>query len=122
MIASNTDHSSASVLDQVGPNIIHHVSNSDISHPIIHFPKIFGVDFSVTKHVFMLWFVALIVMFTILIPIQRSFMSSSSSNFFSMYFPCIAVHVFELFVEFICRIYITRKSRIVIAYDICFVD
>ena len=71
MIASNTDHSSISVLDQVGPNIIHHVSNSDISHPIIHFPKIFGIDFSVTKHVFMLWFVALIVMLTILIPVQK---------------------------------------------------
>ena len=42
MVASNTDQSLGSVLDQVGPNIIHHVSNSDISHPIIHFPKIFG--------------------------------------------------------------------------------
>ena len=77
MIASNTDHNSVSVLDQVGPNIIHHVSNSDISHPIIHFPKIFGIDFSVTKHVFMLWFVAVVVMLTILIPVQKYIKSNS---------------------------------------------
>ena len=45
MIAANASHSGQSVLDQVGPNIIHHVSNSDISHPIIQLPKVFGIDF-----------------------------------------------------------------------------
>ena len=42
MVAPAKAKSGQSVLEQVGPNIIHHVSNSDISHPIIHFPKLFG--------------------------------------------------------------------------------
>ena len=71
MVASGTAKNGQSVLEQVGPNIIHHVSNSDISHPIIHFPKLFGIDFSVTKHVFMLWLVAIILATVIIIPIQK---------------------------------------------------
>jgi len=59
------------VMEQVGPNIIHHVSNSDISHPIIHLPTLFGIDFSVTKHVFMLWLVALIVGVAVIVPIRK---------------------------------------------------
>ncbi|GIT32272.1 MAG: hypothetical protein Ct9H300mP2_3510 [Candidatus Neomarinimicrobiota bacterium] len=38
MSISDAEHGSTSVMEQVGPNIIHHVSNSDISHPIIHLP------------------------------------------------------------------------------------
>ena len=38
--------------------IIEHVSNSGLDHPLIHLPTIGGIDFSVTKHVFMLWLVA----------------------------------------------------------------
>jgi pyruvate kinase len=41
-----------------GKTIIEHVSNSSIDHPLIHLPTIMGVDFSVTKHVLMLWLVA----------------------------------------------------------------
>jgi F-type H+-transporting ATPase subunit a len=41
-----------------GKTILEHVSNSSIDHPLIHLPKVFGIDFSVTKHVFMLWLVA----------------------------------------------------------------
>jgi F-type H+-transporting ATPase subunit a len=44
-----------------GETIIEHVSNSGIDHPLIHLPTVFGIDFSVTKHVFMLWLVAAIV-------------------------------------------------------------
>ena len=44
-----------------GETIIEHVSNSSIEHPLIHLPKIFGIDFSVTKHVLMLWLVAAFV-------------------------------------------------------------
>ena len=44
-----------------GEVIIEHVSNSALDHPIIHLPPVFGIDFSVTKHVFMLWFVAAVV-------------------------------------------------------------
>ena len=41
--------------------IIGHVSNTSVEHPIIHLPSLFGVDLSVTKHVLMLWIVAVLV-------------------------------------------------------------
>jgi F-type H+-transporting ATPase subunit a len=41
-----------------GETIIHHVANSSINEPLVHLPKILGIDFSVTKHVLMLWLVA----------------------------------------------------------------
>jgi F-type H+-transporting ATPase subunit a len=41
-----------------GEVIIHHVANSSVGEPLIHLPKILGIDFSVTKHVLMLWLVA----------------------------------------------------------------
>lgn len=52
-----------------GKTIIHHVSNSPIDEPLLHLPTIAGINFSVTKHVFMLWliaaFVFLVVTFTV---------------------------------------------------------
>ena len=39
-----------------GKVIIEHVSNSSIDDPLIHLPTVFGIDFSVTKHVFMICF------------------------------------------------------------------
>mgnify|MGYP001304835681 FL=1 len=65
-------------MEQVGPNIIHHVSNSDIAHPIIHLPTIFGINFSVSKHVFMLWMVAVLVATAVIIPV-RKFLGSERS-------------------------------------------
>jgi F-type H+-transporting ATPase subunit a len=44
-----------------GETIIGHVVNSDLEHPLIHLPYLFGIDMSVTKHVFMLWVVAALV-------------------------------------------------------------
>jgi F-type H+-transporting ATPase subunit a len=44
-----------------GETIIEHVSNSGHEHPLLSLPRIFGIDFSVTKHVFILWFVAAFV-------------------------------------------------------------
>ena len=41
-----------------GETIIEHVSNTSVDHPLIHLPRIFGIDMSVTKHVLMLWIVA----------------------------------------------------------------
>ena len=41
-----------------GKIIIEHVANSSLDHPLIHLPKLLGVDMSVTKHVLMLWIVA----------------------------------------------------------------
>lgn len=44
-----------------GEVILHHVSNSSLDHPIINLPTIFGINFSVTKHVLMIWIVAILV-------------------------------------------------------------
>jgi len=79
MVAANTSHSNQTVLEQVGPNIIHHVSNSDITHPIIQLPSFFGIDFSVTKHVLMLWLVAFIVSIVVILPI-RKYLSSNGKK------------------------------------------
>tara|TARA_Y100000590_G_scaffold354883_1_gene408373 strand:+ start:473 stop:1402 length:930 start_codon:yes stop_codon:yes gene_type:complete len=70
MSATESINGSGSVMDQVGSNIIHHVSNSDIGHPIIHLPYIFGINFSVTKHVLMLWIVSLLLSVVIIVPVR----------------------------------------------------
>jgi F-type H+-transporting ATPase subunit a len=44
-----------------GETIIEHVSNTSVNEPIIHLPKVFGIDMSVTKHVLMLWIVSAIL-------------------------------------------------------------
>jgi F-type H+-transporting ATPase subunit a len=54
-----------------GEVIIEHVSNSPIDHPLIHLPTIFGIDFSVTKHVFMLWLVAALVFLVVTTTVRR---------------------------------------------------
>src|SRR5438034_20479 len=54
-----------------GKVIIEHVSNSSIDHPLIHLPKVFGIDFSVTKHVFMLWLVAAVVFVVVVWTVRR---------------------------------------------------
>jgi F-type H+-transporting ATPase subunit a len=51
--------------------IIGHVANSGIDHPLYHFPKLFGIDFSVTKHVFMLWVVAALVFVVVTVTVRR---------------------------------------------------
>jgi F-type H+-transporting ATPase subunit a len=54
-----------------GEVIIEHVSNSPIDHPLIHLPTVFGIDFSVTKHVFMLWVVAALVFLIVTVTVRR---------------------------------------------------
>ena len=54
-----------------GEVIIEHVSNSSIDHPLIHLPTVFGIDFSVTKHVFMLWVVAAFVFLVVTMTVRR---------------------------------------------------
>ena len=76
---AGTEHSSGSVLDKVGDFIIHHISNSDIHHPIIHLPNILGIDFSVTKHVLMLWLTAIIVGTIVIFPV-RSYVSKGAGK------------------------------------------
>lgn len=41
-----------------GEVIIEHIANSPLDHPLLHLPHWAGIDFSVTKHVLMLWLVA----------------------------------------------------------------
>jgi F-type H+-transporting ATPase subunit a len=53
-----------------GKTIIEHVSNNQ-EHPIFHLPKVAGIDFSVTKHVFMLWFVAAVIFIIVTWVVRR---------------------------------------------------
>ncbi len=54
-----------------GETIIEHVANSSLEHPILHLPPLFGIDFSVTKHVFMLLLVATAVFVLITSAVRR---------------------------------------------------
>jgi len=54
-----------------GETIIEHVSNSGYDHPLIHLPKVLGIDFSVTKHVLMLWIVAAFMFVVVTWTVQR---------------------------------------------------
>ncbi len=54
-----------------GEVIIGHVANSPLDHPLIHLPTIAGIDFSVTKHVFMLWLVAAFVFLLVTGTVRR---------------------------------------------------
>jgi F-type H+-transporting ATPase subunit a len=54
-----------------GETIIGHVANSGIDHPLIHLPKIFGIDFSVTKHVLMIWLVAALLLLIVTSIVRR---------------------------------------------------
>ena len=54
-----------------GKVIIEHVSNSSIDHPLIQLPTVLGIDFSVTKHVFMLWVVAAVLFVIVTTTVRR---------------------------------------------------
>jgi F-type H+-transporting ATPase subunit a len=56
---------------KAGEVIIEHVSNSGIEHPLIKLPTVLGIDFSVTKHVFMLWLVAAILFVVVTWVVRR---------------------------------------------------
>jgi F-type H+-transporting ATPase subunit a len=54
-----------------GETIIEHVANSGLDHPLIELPTIAGINFSVTKHVFMLWLVATLVFVVVTFVVRR---------------------------------------------------
>jgi F-type H+-transporting ATPase subunit a len=54
-----------------GEVIIEHVSNSSLEHPLLHLPRVFGIDMSVTKHVLMLWIVAVLLFTIVTVTIRR---------------------------------------------------
>lgn len=63
------EHGAAEKFD-AGKTIIEHVANSPLDHPLIHLPTIAGIDFSVTKHVFMLWLVAAFVFVVVTVTVR----------------------------------------------------
>ena len=54
-----------------GRTILEHVSNSSREHPLIHLPTLAGIDFSVTKHVLMVWLVAVTVFLIVTVTVRR---------------------------------------------------
>src|SRR5439155_23693189 len=54
-----------------GEVIIHHVANSSHEEPLFRLPTILGIDFSVTKHVLMLWMVAAVLFVVVTWAVQR---------------------------------------------------
>lgn len=54
-----------------GETIIEHVSNSGLDHPLIRLPRVLGIDLSVTKHVLMLWLVAVTVFLAVTWAVRR---------------------------------------------------
>jgi F-type H+-transporting ATPase subunit a len=73
MLQHEVQHAAAPAAEKfdAGKVIIEHVSNTPIDHPLIHLPKIAGIDFSVTKHVFMLWLVAAVVFVLVTWAVRR---------------------------------------------------
>src|SRR5262245_36232617 len=76
-----------------GQTIIEHVSNN-AQHPIFHLPKIAGIDFSVTKHVLMLWLVAAFVFFIVTWTVRRYLKQERLV-------PSVFMNALEALVEFI---------------------
>jgi len=77
-----------------GELIIGHVANSGLDHPLLHLPPVFGIDFSVTKHVFMLWVVAA-VLFVGITTLVRAYLRKG------IIAPAGPMNALELVVEFI---------------------
>ena len=71
--AQATEHAAEAAAEgfNAGEVIIEHVANSGLDHPLIHLPTIAGIDFSVTKHVFMLWVVAAVVFAVVTLTVRR---------------------------------------------------
>ncbi len=77
-----------------GQVIIEHVSNSPLDHPLIRLPRVFGIDFSVTKHVFMLWLVAGLV-FLVATMLVRRYLRQER------FVPAGAMNALEFIVEYV---------------------
>ena len=69
--AQHAGEAAASGKFNAGETIIGHVANSSADHPLIHLPTVMGIDFSVTKHVLMLWIVATILFVTVTWIVRR---------------------------------------------------
>jgi F-type H+-transporting ATPase subunit a len=67
--AADAAHEAAEKFN-AGRTIIEHVSNNQ-QHPIFHLPTIGGIDFSITKHVLMLWLVAALLFVVVTWAVRR---------------------------------------------------
>ena len=63
-----------------GETILHHVANNS-SEPIIALNKVMGIDFSITKHVFMLLLVAAVVFFVVTWIVRRRLKQGDAAEF-----------------------------------------
>lgn len=70
MFAQPEAHEAAAEGFNAGDVVIEHVSNSSLDHPLIKLPTLAGIDFSVTKHVFMLWIVAALVFLVVTVAVR----------------------------------------------------
>src|SRR5262245_19751645 len=94
MLTQELEHAATEAAGKfnAGEVIIEHVSNGE--EPLIHLPTIFGIDFSVTKHVFMLWLVALTVAVVVIWVVRRYLKQDRP-------IPTGFMNVIELVVEFV---------------------
>jgi F-type H+-transporting ATPase subunit a len=69
-VAEHAEQAAAEAFN-AGKVIIEHVSNSSLEHPLIHLPTVFGIDFSVTKHVLMLWLAAGLLFLLVTTAVRR---------------------------------------------------
>jgi F-type H+-transporting ATPase subunit a len=54
-----------------GEVIIHHISNTSVDEPIFELPTLWGINFSVTKHVLLIWLVAALLFAVITWTVRR---------------------------------------------------
>ena len=95
--APEASHAAAAAVAEkfnAGETIIGHVANSSAEHPLIHIQPVFGIDFSVTKHVLMVWIVALVT-FVIVTSLVRRYLKQPDRV------PRGGMNVLEFFVEFL---------------------
>src|SRR5688572_11040578 len=88
-------HGAAAEGFDAGKTIIEHVANSGLDHPLIHLPTVAGIDFSVTKHVLMLWLLAAFVFVLVTLVVRRSLKARGGVA------PGAAANGLELVVEFV---------------------
>src|SRR5437899_9588701 len=70
-LAHQAEHAAGEVEKfDAGKTIIEHISNPK-DHPILHLPTIMGIDFSISKHVMMLWLVAALVFLVVTVAVRR---------------------------------------------------
>jgi F-type H+-transporting ATPase subunit a len=73
-------HGAESEPFDAGKTILEHVTNNS-GNPIISLPEFMGIDFSITKHVFMLWLVAAIVFAGVTWIVRRRLKQGDAASF-----------------------------------------